>query len=82
MLFIISDSAEKISRRLIDMDTGITYLKGRGGYTDREKNVIICVMRKRLLQAALKMIREEDEKVFMIVTSAEKVVGEGYRENE
>ena len=58
------------------------YLKGRGGYTDREKNVIICVMRKRLLPAALKMIREEDEKVFMIVTLAEKVVGEGYRENE
>ena len=64
------------------MDMGITYLKGRGGYTDREKNVIICVMRKRLLPAALKMIREEDEKVFMIVTLAEKVVGEGYRENE
>lgn len=82
MLFIMSDSAEKISRRLIDMGTGITYLKGRGGYTDREKNVIICVMRKRLLPAALKMIREEDEKVFMIVTLAEKVVGEGYRENE
>ena len=82
MLFIMSDSAAKISRRLIDMDMGITYLKGRGGYTDREKNVIICVMRKRLLPAALKMIREEDEKVFMIVTLAEKVVGEGYRENE
>ena len=82
ILFIMSDSAEKISRRLIDMNTGITYLKGRGGYTDREKNVIICVMRKRLLPAALKMIREEDEKVFMIVTLAEKVVGEGYRENE
>lgn len=82
MLFIMSDSAEKISRRLIDMDMGITYLKGRGGYADREKNVIICVMRKRLLPAALKMIREEDEKVFMIVTLAEKVVGEGYRENE
>lgn len=82
MLFIMSDSAEKISRRLIDMDMGITYLKGRGGYTDREKNVIICVMRKRLLPAALKMVREEDEKVFMIVTLAEKVVGEGYRENE
>ena len=82
MLFIMSDSAEKISRRLIDMNTGITYLKGRGGYTDREKNVIICVMRKRLLPAAIKMIREEDEKVFMIVTLAEKVVGEGYRENE
>lgn len=82
MLFIMSDSAEKISRRLIDMNKGITYLKGRGGYTDREKNVIICVMRKRLLPAALKMIREEDEKVFMIVTLAEKVVGEGYRENE
>ena len=60
MLFIMSDSAEKISRRLIDMDMGITYLKGRGGYTDREKNVIICVMRKRLLPAELKMILEED----------------------
>lgn len=83
MLFIISDYSREISRRLlIELDTGVTYLKGTGGYTSREKNVIICVVRKRLLPKTLQVVKEEDDSAFMIITSAENIVGEGYRESE
>lgn len=83
MLYIISDSSKEISRRLLEeLDTGVTYLKGTGGYTSREKNVIMCIIRKRRLPQTLKVIKEEDESAFVIVTLADKVVGEGYRESD
>jgi len=83
MLYIISDCSKEISRRLLEeMDTGITYLKGTGGYTSREKNVIMCIIRKRFLPGTLKAIKEEDSSAFIIVTLADKVVGEGYRESD
>lgn len=81
MLYIISDSSREISKRLLEeLDTGVTYLKGTGGYTSREKNVIMCIIRKRRLPQTLKVIKEEDDSAFIIITLADKVVGEGYRE--
>lgn len=83
MLYIISDASREISRRLLEeLDTGVTYLKGTGGYTSREKNVIMCIIRKRRLPQTLKVIKEEDDSAFIIVTLADKVVGEGYRESD
>lgn len=83
MLYIISDSSKEISKRLLEeLDTGVTYLKGTGGYTSREKNVIMCIIRKRRLPQTLKVIKEEDDSAFIIVTLADKVVGEGYRESD
>lgn len=83
MLFIISDYSKQISRRLLEeLDTGVTYLKGTGGYTAKEKNVIICIIRKRLLPKTLDVVKEEDNSAFVIITLADKVVGEGYRESD
>lgn len=83
MLYIISDCSKEISERLLkELDTGVTYLKGTGGYTSREKNVIMCIIRKRRLPQTLKVIKEEDDSAFIIVTLADKVVGEGYREDD
>lgn len=83
MLVIISDEAERIAGRLLDdLDTGVTYLNGRGGYTQKEKNVIICVVRKRSLPRTTKIVSEEDSRAFMIITSAENIVGEGYGKSE
>lgn len=83
MLFIISDYSKEISKRLLsELDTGVTYLKGAGGYTAKEKNVIMCIIRKRFLPKTLRVIKEEDNGAFIIITLADKVVGEGYRESD
>ncbi len=80
MLVIISNRSEEIGRHLLgEIDTGVTYLKGNGGYTFQEKNVIICIIRKRLLPGTLHMIHETDAEAFVIVTSADQVVGKGYQ---
>ena len=58
---------------------GVTYISGRGAYSGKDKNVIMCVMKKQLSPKAEEIVREEDPLAFMIVTNATEIFGEGYK---
>ncbi len=80
LIYIISDSHEVITKRLLEeLDIGVTYVNGSGAYSGREKNVIMCVIRKNLSFKAEEIVKEEDPMAFMIVTSATEIYGEGYK---
>lgn len=80
LLFIISDRHEAITKRLLEeLDIGVTYLSGSGAYSGKDKDVIMCVMKKPLSPKAEVIVREEDPLAFMIVTSATEIFGEGYK---
>lgn len=80
LIFIISDRHEAITKRLLaDLEIGVTYISGSGAYSGKEKNVIMCVMKKQISPRAEIIVREEDPGAFMIVTSATEIFGEGYK---
>ena len=80
MLMIISACPDKIAGRLMsDLDVGVTFARGYGGYTGEEKNIIFCAVKKHMFYRAKDLINEEDPSSFMIVTRASEVFGEGYK---
>lgn len=80
MIFIISNSPEQIAQRLLsELEIGVTYLEGSGGYSGQEKRIILCIIRKALSYKAEEIVKEEDPKSFMIVSSATEIYGEGYK---
>lgn len=80
LIYIISDHSEKIADRILDeLDIGVTYIQGEGAYSGKEKRVILCVLRKQLSPKAEEIIREEDPKAFLIISSATEIYGEGYK---
>ncbi len=80
LIYIISDRAKEIAARILEeLDIGATYVKGSGAYSGKEKNVIICVMRKQLSYKAEVIVKEIDAGAFMIITSATEIYGEGYK---
>lgn len=80
LIYIISDHSEKITARILEeLDIGVTYVKGTGAYSGKEKNVIMCVIKKQLAPKAEEIVKEEDPLAFMIVTSATEIYGEGYK---
>lgn len=80
LIYIISDNAEKITSRLLEeLDIGVTYVKGQGAYSGKEKKVIMCVMRKQLAPRTEEIVKEEDPEAFMIISSATEIYGEGYK---
>lgn len=80
LIFIISDAHASITKRLLEeLDIGVTYISGTGAYSGKEKNVIMCVMKKQISSQVEVIVREEDPAAFMIVTSATEIFGEGYK---
>lgn len=80
LVFIVSDKAQLVVDRLLqDMSVGATILSGKGAYTHHEKNIIMCVVKKRATPTLEDIVKEEDSAAFMIVTSASEIYGEGYK---
>lgn len=80
LIHIISDKSEEITKRLLDdLEIGVTYVRGEGAYSGKEKKVIMCVVKKQISPKVEVIIKEEDPMAFMIVSSAMEIYGEGYK---
>lgn len=80
LFYIISDHPEMIAERILkDIDIGVTFLSGKGAYSRREKQVIMCVARKQQGPAIEEIVKQEDKDAFMIISSANEIYGEGYK---
>lgn len=81
LVFIISDDSNTLLDRILqEMEVGSTILTGRGAYSKNEKNIIMCVVKKRYTAALEELVKQEDSHSFMIVTSANEIYGEGYKD--
>ena len=79
--YIISDRHQEIAQRLIrDLDRGVTLLRGEGGWSGREKRVVMCAFKQRQIVAMKAIVRDIDPAAFLIVCDAHEVMGEGFRE--
>ncbi|MBO5093677.1 MAG: YitT family protein [Lachnospiraceae bacterium] len=80
LIYIISDKPDEIAERILkEVDIGITYLRGEGGYSSQQKKVIMCVTKKQQAPEIEVVVKEEDPRAFMIITSASEIYGEGYK---
>ena len=81
LVYLITDHEQAIAHRLLqELEIGVTYLQGQGAYTRDNKKVILCAMQKRLLPKVQEIAMEEDPFVFLIVTSASEIFGEGFKD--
>lgn len=78
--YIISGHSGEISKRLLEMDLGITLLEGRGGFSGEEKQVVLCAFKRSQIAAIKAAVTEIDPSAFIIVCEAHEVLGEGFGE--
>lgn len=77
---IISDEAGTIGNALIEkLDISVTYLKGIGGYTGQDKDLIYCVISRLELTKMLEIIRDIDPKAFVSVVDVHEAYGGRFR---
>ena len=79
LMLIFSDEYEQISRKILTEEgRGVTFLKGIGGYSGEEKNVICCAVAKNQYVRVKRKISEIDKRAFIVIASAGEVLGEGF----
>lgn len=80
LIYIISDNGEKIAKRLLgELKIGVTYLHANGAYSNKEKRVLFCAVKKQNAPKTEQVVKEEDPDAFMIVTSATEIYGQGHK---
>ena len=73
---IISDEAGTIGNALIEkLDISVTYLKGIGGYSGMDKDLIYCVISRLEIPKMLDIIKEIDPKAFVSVVDVHETYG-------
>lgn len=78
-LFIITDKGDGVAGCLMEeLLHGVTEINGVGKYSKNRKKVLLCVVKKKELTKALGLIKECDERAFVIIGDAREVRGEGF----
>ena len=77
---IISDDAGLIGNALIEkLDISITYLKGIGGYSGQDKDIIYCVISRLELPKMIEITKEIDSHAFISVVDVHETYGGRFR---
>ncbi len=80
---IISNSQEEIANRIaVEMDRGITILRGYGHFTKEEREVLYCVVAKNEIVRLKNIINSVDPHAFVSMTEVHDVMGEGFTLDE
>lgn len=81
LIFIVSDRAFIVAQAIMEeVNTGITFLKGQGAYHNKEKRIILCVIKKQTAPKVLEIVKQKDARAFTIISSATETFGEGYKD--
>lgn len=77
--FIVSGEPDAVARKIMEeMDRGVTFLQGRGGYTGESRDVLFCVVTTSEVTRLKDIVNSIDGKAFVIVADVHDVLGEGF----
>lgn len=79
LLYIISDKPEVIAGQIMEkLQRGVTSLNGRGMYSKKNKNVLMCAVSRKETVSVIKIVKKMDKNAFVIISDVREVMGEGF----
>lgn len=77
---IVTAKPDEVSERVIDeLQRGVTYLEGKGGYTKSSRPVLYCVLTPSEIVTLKSIVNEIDPEAFMVIGVAHEALGEGFK---
>lgn len=79
LIFIITSKKDAVlTSILLEIGRGASVLPVTGGYTGKEKNLILCAAKKTQIREILRLTAHNDPEAFTVVCEAGQVVGRGF----
>lgn len=80
IIYIVTDKAEYICREInATLGRGVTKLSVVGGYTGETRTMLMCIVRAHEAAAVHDVVRQYDNRAFIVVTDAGEIIGEGFK---
>jgi uncharacterized membrane-anchored protein YitT (DUF2179 family) len=79
-VLVISEKHQQIANFVLnELHRGATYIEGKGAYTNKDRKILLIVLRRRELGGLVSFIRRLDKSAFIIISEARHVIGEGFQ---
>lgn len=79
LMYVVSDKADEIAKLIMtEMNRGATIIESYGAYTNERKPTILCAVRQNEYFKVKRIIHSIDDKAFIIISSANEIVGSGF----
>ena len=80
LVYIVTDFPNEICKSIgSKLKRGVTVLSAKGGYTGRQRSLLLCTVRRHEVSLLYEIINEFDDKSFIIVGDAGEIIGEGFK---
>lgn len=78
-LFIVTKKPTAVKDAIYKaVDRGVTMVDAKGGYSEEDKTLVICVVNKRELNLTRHIIEETDSEAFTFISQTKEAVGRGF----
>ncbi|MBE7005464.1 MAG: YitT family protein [Ruminococcaceae bacterium] len=77
---VISAKEAEITDALLAEGVGVTKLRAIGAFTNTERPILLCAIRRREIVMVKRIVKEIDPDAFFIVSDTSEVLGEGFGE--
>lgn len=80
MYIIVSERHDEIAKAVIQkLGRGVTILNGSGYYTNQDKRVVLCAVRRFETTQIRRIILDIDPRAFIVISEAGEILGEGFK---
>ncbi|MDF2652085.1 MAG: rane protein [Paenibacillus sp.] len=81
--FIITLKPDLIGNTIMtELNRGITFLEGRGGYTGKNREVIYCIVSRKEIIKLKTLVHRVDPSAFVTFSDVREVVGNGFAKQD
>ena len=79
LVFIITTKKDLLlSMILLEIGRGASVIPVTGGYTGKDKNLILCAVKKMQIREILRLTSAKDPEAFTVICDAGQIVGKGF----
>lgn len=79
LLMVVTEHPQWLSRAVTkELSRGVTVLKASGGYTGKERTLLLCAVSRTQVPAFKRVIGQTDPSAFVMIVTTQQVVGEGF----
>ena len=79
MAIIITDASEEVAGQIMQrLQRGLTFIKGQGAYSKKDKNILMCVVNTFQIKRLEEIVFQIDPNAFVIIENTFNVLGQGF----
>lgn len=80
IIYIVTEFPEEVCRDINNnLGRGVTMLSAKGGYTGKERSMLLCTVRRHEVSYVFDIIENRDSSAFIVVSDAGEIIGEGFK---